>query len=60
MEIPFHSVTDYLHLLKAAGIAVNDAGPRAMFLLAAAVSDFYVPHGTMVCNKCTVGSANWC
>jgi phosphopantothenate-cysteine ligase len=48
LEVPFHSVSDYLHLLKDASVAASPAGSRVMFLLAAAVSDFYIPPYAMV------------
>ena len=51
MEVPFVSVSDYLHVLKAASEAVAVAGPAAMTLLAAAVSDFYVPEAAMAEHK---------
>ena len=46
--MPFTTVSDYLFLLREAGLAAAPAGSTAMFLLAAAVSDFYVPQTEMV------------
>lgn len=43
MEVPFASVGDYMHLLRAACRAMAPAGHDGVVLLAAAVSDFYVP-----------------
>jgi hypothetical protein len=54
MELEFHTVTDYLFLLKEAGLASRVAGDQVMFILAAAVSDFYVPEELMVTN-CSFG-----
>lgn len=43
LALPFTSVDDYLQVLRQATCALAAAGPHAMLLLAAAVSDFYVP-----------------
>lgn len=43
LEVPFESVADYLAMLRSAVTNTAPAGPTAMVLLAAAVSDFYVP-----------------
>ncbi|KAM4872215.1 phosphopantothenate--cysteine ligase isoform 1-T1 [Thomomys bottae] len=43
LAVEFTTLADYLHLLQAAAQALNPLGPSAMFYLAAAVSDFYVP-----------------
>ena len=48
MSIEFNTLGDYLYLLKAAAEALNPHGKRAMFYLAAAVSDFYIPSDQMV------------
>jgi hypothetical protein len=47
LELEFHTVTDYLFLLKEAGLASRVAGNQVMFVLAAAVSDFFVPEELM-------------
>ena len=48
LTIPFESVTEYLYLLEHVAREVEfHAAKRAMFYLAAAVSDFYVPRSDM-------------
>ena len=49
--MPFTSVSDYLELLREASCALRRAGDRAMLVLAAAVSDFYVPPDEMPEHK---------
>ncbi|XP_078580376.1 phosphopantothenate--cysteine ligase-like [Branchiostoma floridae x Branchiostoma japonicum] len=44
LSISFLSLSDYLYLLRAAAEAFTPIGPTAMLYLAAAVSDFYIPH----------------
>uniref|UniRef100_A0A6U7DKI9 DNA/pantothenate metabolism flavoprotein C-terminal domain-containing protein n=1 Tax=Haptolina brevifila TaxID=156173 RepID=A0A6U7DKI9_9EUKA len=51
LAVPFTSVSDYLQLLREATCALAPAGPHAMLLLAAAVSDFYVPPEEMPEHK---------
>ncbi|KAG9482368.1 phosphopantothenate--cysteine ligase [Eleutherodactylus coqui] len=43
LSIEFNTLSDYLHLLLAAAQALSRLGSSAMFYLAAAVSDFYIP-----------------
>ncbi|XP_056400650.1 phosphopantothenate--cysteine ligase isoform X1 [Hyla sarda] len=43
LPIEFNTLSDYLHLLRAAAQALSPLGSSAMFYLAAAVSDFYIP-----------------
>ncbi|XP_071943572.1 phosphopantothenate--cysteine ligase-like [Antedon mediterranea] len=43
LEVSYHSLVDYIALLKASSEAVHVLGSSAMFYLAAAVSDFYIP-----------------
>eukprot|EP01138_Halocafeteria_seosinensis_P007797 gb/GECG01007967.1/.p1 GENE.gb/GECG01007967.1/~~gb/GECG01007967.1/.p1 ORF type:complete len:421 (+),score=48.52 gb/GECG01007967.1/:1-1263(+) len=43
LEMDFESVTEYLQLLHVGGKVLGQFGSNVMFLLAAAVSDFYVP-----------------
>ena len=43
LTVDFRTVEDYLGKLQLCAEAVNDAHALAMFFLAAAVSDFYVP-----------------
>mmetsp|Transcript_25405 Transcript_25405/g.66484 ORF Transcript_25405/g.66484 Transcript_25405/m.66484 type:complete len:339 (-) Transcript_25405:301-1317(-) len=51
LEVPFETVVDYLHLLRAGAQAVAPLGPRAAVYLAAAVSDFYLPAKMMAEHK---------
>ncbi|XP_004645999.1 phosphopantothenate--cysteine ligase isoform X1 [Octodon degus] len=51
LAVEFTTLADYLHLLQAAAQALNPLGPSAMFYLAAAVSDFYVPVSEMPEHK---------
>ncbi|CAN2388170.1 phosphopantothenate--cysteine ligase activity [Pristimantis euphronides] len=43
LPVEFSTLSDYLHLLLAAARALSPLGSNAMFYLAAAVSDFYIP-----------------
>ncbi|XP_019747984.1 phosphopantothenate--cysteine ligase [Hippocampus comes] len=43
LPVEFSTLSDYLHLLKASAQALSSIGSKAMFYLAAAVSDFYIP-----------------
>lgn len=51
LAVPFTSVDEYLHSLKAACEALQTAGQRAMVYLAAAVSDYFVPAEEMAEHK---------
>ncbi|XP_021490722.1 phosphopantothenate--cysteine ligase isoform X1 [Meriones unguiculatus] len=51
LAIEFTTLADYLHLLQAAALALNPLGSSAMFYLAAAVSDFYIPVSEMPEHK---------
>ncbi|XP_007492996.1 phosphopantothenate--cysteine ligase isoform X1 [Monodelphis domestica] len=51
LSVEFATLTDYLHLLQAAAQALRPLGSCAMFYLAAAVSDFYVPASEMPEHK---------
>lgn len=51
LPIEFSTLSEYLHLLKAAAQALGTIGPKAMFYLAAAVSDFYIPASEMPEHK---------
>ena len=46
--VEFTTLTDYLHYLQAVSQALAMCGHVAMMLLAAAVSDFYVPTSDLV------------
>jgi phosphopantothenate-cysteine ligase len=51
LSIPFTSVESYLVLLRMVAQHVGPLGPRVMLLLAAAVSDFFFPPGTIPEHK---------
>ncbi|GAB2227319.1 hypothetical protein Droror1_Dr00009135 [Drosera rotundifolia] len=51
LKLPFTTIFEYLQILKLIGISMRSLGPSAMFYLAAAVSDFYVPWDSMVEHK---------
>ncbi|XP_007550102.1 phosphopantothenate--cysteine ligase isoform X1 [Poecilia latipinna] len=51
LPIEFNTLSEYLHLLKAAAQALSSIGSKAMFYLAAAVSDFYIPASEMPEHK---------
>lgn len=46
--IPFLTLGDYLWLLKAISKELDQLGKRALFYLAAAASDFYIPGEDLV------------
>ncbi|EDL30442.1 phosphopantothenate--cysteine ligase isoform 1 [Mus musculus] len=51
LAVEFTTLADYLHLLQAAALALSPLGSSAMFYLAAAVSDFYIPVSEMPEHK---------
>lgn len=51
LPIEFSTLSEYLHLLKAAAQSLSAIGSKAMFYLAAAVSDFYIPASEMPEHK---------
>lgn len=51
LPVEFSALSEYLHLLKAAAQALSTIGSKAMFYLAAAVSDFYIPASEMPEHK---------
>ncbi|XP_053308298.1 phosphopantothenate--cysteine ligase [Spea bombifrons] len=51
LPVEFNTLSDYLHLLLAAAKALSPLGANAMFYLAAAVSDFYIPASEMPEHK---------
>ena len=55
LVLPFTSVDEYLHLLRAACVALAAAGPRALLYLAAAVSDFFIPERELSTHKIQSG-----
>ncbi|XP_059807881.1 phosphopantothenate--cysteine ligase [Hypanus sabinus] len=57
LSMEFNTLSDYLYLLRAAAQALNPIGPRAMFYLAAAVSDFFIPASEMPEHKIQSGAS---
>ncbi|KAF4553204.1 Phosphopantothenate--cysteine ligase CAB2-like protein [Elsinoe fawcettii] len=53
--LPFTTVNDYLWSLRAIAQLMTPLGERALFYLAAAVSDFFIPRGKMVEHKIQSG-----
>ncbi|CAE7285558.1 PPCS [Symbiodinium natans] len=51
LPVGFTTIFDYLFLLREACQALAPAGPAGLVLLAAAVSDFYVPEAEMATEK---------
>ncbi|KAK3187098.1 Phosphopantothenate--cysteine ligase cab2 [Lecanicillium sp. MT-2017a] len=51
LMLPFVTIGDYLHELRAISRLMRPLGPRAMLYLAAAVSDFFVPPERMAEHK---------
>ncbi|ELT99354.1 hypothetical protein CAPTEDRAFT_135719 [Capitella teleta] len=47
----FTTLAEYLHLLKGAARILGDFGPKVLFYLAAAVSDFYIPSSQLPEHK---------
>lgn len=48
LKIQFTTLSSYLHLLHEVSQALCPMGKNAILYLAAAVSDFYIPHQEMV------------
>jgi phosphopantothenate-cysteine ligase len=51
LTIPFVTITDYLHELRAIASLMRPLGPSGLLYLAAAVSDFFVPPDRMAEHK---------
>lgn len=58
LTLTFVSVDDYLFLLREVSQAMATLGPRAMFYLAAAVSDFFLPRQRLSEHKIQSGKGN--
>ncbi|CAI9116389.1 OLC1v1017519C1 [Oldenlandia corymbosa var. corymbosa] len=56
LKLSFTTIFEYLQMLQLIATSMNTLGPSAMFYLAAAVSDFYVPWETMNVHKIQSGS----
>jgi len=50
LSVAFTSLNEYLYLLMGAAQVLKTYRHQAMFYLAAAVSDFYIPANEMVCH----------
>ncbi|KAK6257436.1 hypothetical protein QUC31_000895 [Theobroma cacao] len=51
LKLPFTTIFEYLQMLRIIALSMRSLGPHAMFYLAAAVSDFYVPWKSMAEHK---------
>ncbi|KAI0112975.1 DNA/pantothenate metabolism flavoprotein [Daldinia grandis] len=51
LMLPFVTITDYLHELRAVAQLMRPLGPNGLLYLAAAVSDFFVPEERMSEHK---------
>ncbi|XP_024027642.1 phosphopantothenate--cysteine ligase 2 [Morus notabilis] len=51
LKLPFTTIFEYLQMLRMIAIPMSNLGPNAIFYLAAAVSDFYVPWQSMAEHK---------
>ncbi|KAI1778902.1 DNA/pantothenate metabolism flavoprotein [Hypoxylon cercidicola] len=51
LMLPFTTITDYLHELRAVAQLMRPLGPNGLLYLAAAVSDFFVPADRMAEHK---------
>ncbi|KAI0172866.1 DNA/pantothenate metabolism flavoprotein [Hypoxylon sp. FL1284] len=51
LMLPFVTITDYLHELRAVAQLMRPLGPNGLLYLAAAVSDFFVPADRMAEHK---------
>ncbi|KAF9687269.1 hypothetical protein SADUNF_Sadunf02G0076100 [Salix dunnii] len=51
LKLPFTTIFEYLQMLQSIAMSMRDLGSHAVFYLAAAVSDFYVPWESMAEHK---------
>lgn len=51
LMLPFVTIGDYLHELRSIASLMRPLGPRGLLYLAAAVSDFFLPHDRMAEHK---------
>ncbi|KAK8813326.1 hypothetical protein WA158_002918 [Blastocystis sp. Blastoise] len=51
LSLSFTTIVEYLHYLKFLSLSVSSLGPSAMFYLAAAASDYYIPTSLMATHK---------
>ncbi|XP_073292119.1 phosphopantothenate--cysteine ligase 2-like isoform X1 [Primulina huaijiensis] len=55
LKLPFTTIFEYLQLLRLVAFSMRCLGSKALFYLAAAVSDFYVPWESMAEHKIQSG-----
>ncbi|KAI3465078.1 hypothetical protein Pfo_021741 [Paulownia fortunei] len=51
LKLPFTTIFEYLQILQLIALSMRSLGSSALFYLAAAVSDFYVPWESMAVHK---------
>ncbi|ODQ65788.1 putative phosphopantothenoylcysteine synthetase [Nadsonia fulvescens var. elongata DSM 6958] len=51
LMVPYTTVNQYLHTLHAASVALSSVSEKSVFYLAAAVSDFFLPHSKIPEHK---------
>ena len=56
--LPFTSIAEYLWALKEIATVMRPLGPKALFYLAAAVSDFFLPKDRLSEHKIQSGTVN--
>ncbi|XP_051123630.1 phosphopantothenate--cysteine ligase 2-like isoform X2 [Andrographis paniculata] len=56
LKLPFTTIFEYLQMLQMIALSSRSLGSNALFYLAAAVSDFYVPWESMAEHKIQSGS----
>lgn len=54
--VPFVTISDYLFTLRSAAILMSELGDNAVYYLAAAVSDFFIPATKMAEHKIQSGN----
>ena len=60
LKIDFTTLTDYLFLLKRITQLISVIGSNAMYYLAAAVSDFFIPNDKMAVHKIQSNNSGLC
>ncbi|KAJ2783994.1 Phosphopantothenate--cysteine ligase cab2 [Coemansia javaensis] len=58
LQVSFTTLSDYLFLLREVSLLLAPTGPRSMFYLAAAVSDFFIPSHSMAEHKIQSGGGD--
>ncbi|KAK4417409.1 Phosphopantothenate--cysteine ligase 2 [Sesamum alatum] len=59
LKLPFTTIFEYLQMLQFLALSMRSLGPNALFYLAAAVSDFYVPWRVWQCIKSSLPLVLW-